>query len=44
MKHEFIEKNVGLLAVLIIIAISFGGLAETTPYSFKKKPLSLYMV
>jgi len=37
MKHEFIEKNVGLLAVLIIIAISFGGLAEITPLLFQKE-------
>ena len=25
--HEKIEKNVGLLAVLIAVAVSFGGLA-----------------
>ena len=31
-KHwEKIEKNVGLLAVLIAVAVSFGGLAELTP-------------
>ena len=36
MKHEFIEKNVGLLAILIIIAISFGGLAQITPLIFQK--------
>lgn len=31
-KHwELIEKNVGLLAVLIAVAVSFGGLAEITP-------------
>ncbi|MEI6896853.1 MAG: cytochrome-c oxidase, cbb3-type subunit II [Psychromonas sp.] len=35
MKHEFIEKNVGLLAILIIIAISFGGLAQITPLMFQ---------
>ena len=26
--HEKIEKNVGLMAVLIAVAVSFGGLAE----------------
>lgn len=35
-KHwEKIEKNVGLLAVLIAVAISFGGLAEITPLFVK---------
>ncbi|TEW53691.1 cytochrome-c oxidase, cbb3-type subunit II [Psychromonas sp. RZ22] len=37
MKHEFIEKNAGLLAVFIIIAISFGGLAQITPLIFQKE-------
>jgi cytochrome c oxidase cbb3-type subunit 2 len=37
MKHEFIEKNAGLLAILIIIAISFGGLAQITPLIFQKE-------
>jgi len=37
MKHELIEKNVGLLAILIIIAISFGGLAQITPLVFQKE-------
>lgn len=31
MSHEKIEKNVGLMAILIVIAISFGGLAEIVP-------------
>ena len=34
MKHEKIEKNVGLLAVLTAVAISFGGLAEIVPLYF----------
>ncbi len=34
MSHEKIEKNVGLMAILIIIAISFGGLAEIVPLFF----------
>jgi len=37
MKHEFIEKNVGLLAILIVIAISFGGLAQIVPLMFQKE-------
>jgi cytochrome c oxidase cbb3-type subunit 2 len=31
MKHEVIEKNVGLLGVLVAIVISFGGLVEIIP-------------
>ncbi len=34
MSHERIEKNVGLMAILIIVAISFGGLAEIVPLFF----------
>ena len=37
MKHETVEKNVGLLAILIVIAISFGGLVEITPLIFQKE-------
>ena len=29
--HEVVEKNVGLMIVLILIAVSFGGLAEIVP-------------
>lgn len=36
MKHEVIEKNVGLMVVLILIVISFGGLAEIVPLFFHK--------
>ncbi len=31
MKHEIVEKNIGLMIVLIIVAISFGGLAQIIP-------------
>ena len=31
MKHDVIEKNIGLMIVLILVAISFGGLAEIVP-------------
>ena len=37
MKHENIEKNVGLMVVLILVAISFGGLAEIVPLFFQKQ-------
>jgi cytochrome c oxidase cbb3-type subunit 2 len=39
-KHwERIEKNVGLLAVLIAIAVSLGGLAEITPLFVKAQTI-----
>jgi cytochrome c oxidase cbb3-type subunit 2 len=34
MKHEKIERNVGLLGVLTAVAISFGGIAEIVPLYF----------
>jgi len=34
MKHEVIEKNIGLMIVLILVAISFGGLAQIVPLFF----------
>jgi cytochrome c oxidase cbb3-type subunit 2 len=37
MKHEVIEKNVGLMIVLIIVAISFGTLVELVPLMFAKQ-------
>lgn len=37
MKHEKVEKNIGLLAILVVVAISFGGLAEITPLLFQKE-------
>lgn len=35
MRHEIIEKHIGLMAVLIAIAVSFGGLAEIIPLMFQ---------
>jgi cytochrome c oxidase cbb3-type subunit 2 len=35
-KHKTIEKNIGLLAVLTAVAISFGGLVEIVPLFFQK--------
>lgn len=36
MQHEKIEKNIGLMIVLIVVAISFGGLVEIVPLFFQK--------
>lgn len=33
-KHDYIEKNIGLMIVLIVVAISFGGLAQIVPLFF----------
>jgi cytochrome c oxidase cbb3-type subunit 2 len=35
--HEFIEKRVGVLSVLILLVISFGGLAEIVPLFHMQK-------
>ena len=37
--HEKIEKNVGLLAVLIAVAVSFGGLAEIVPLMYQAEAI-----
>ena len=37
MKHDVIEKNVGLMIILIIVAISFGTLVELVPLFFIKQ-------
>ncbi|MEI8595637.1 cytochrome-c oxidase, cbb3-type subunit II [Photobacterium sp. Hal280] len=34
-RHELVEKNVGLLAILIVIAISLGALVEITPLIYQ---------
>lgn len=36
MKHDIVEKNIGLMMVLIVVAISFGGLAQIVPLFFSK--------
>ena len=36
MSHEVVEKNVGLMMILIVIVISFGGLVEIVPLFFIK--------
>ena len=37
--HELIEKNVGLLTILILVAISFGALAQILPLMFQQQVL-----
>ena len=42
LKHQTVEKNVGLMGVLIALVISFGGIAEIIPLMFQAqivKPL-----
>lgn len=35
--HDIVEKNLGLMTVLVIIAISFGGLVQIVPQFFLKE-------
>jgi len=37
--HELIEKNVGLLTILILVAISFGAMAQILPLMFQQQVL-----
>ena len=37
--HELIEKNVGLLTILILIAISFGAMTQIMPLMFQQEVL-----
>ena len=34
--HALLEKNIGIMGILILIAVSFGGLAEIVPLFFLK--------
>lgn len=34
--HEIIEKNTGLLIILVLLVVSFGGLVEIVPLFFQK--------
>ena len=36
MNHEKVEVNIGLMTILVVIVISFGGLAEIVPLYFMK--------
>ena len=40
MDHSTIEKNIGLMAVLIVVAISFGGLAEIVPLMYQAQTIT----
>lgn len=35
--HDLVEKNIGLMVILIVVAISFGGLVEVVPQFFSKE-------
>ena len=37
--HEKVEKSVGLMAVLIAVAVSFGGLAEIVPLMYQAEAI-----
>jgi cytochrome c oxidase cbb3-type subunit 2 len=37
--HELIEKNVGLLTILILVAISFGAMVEITPLMYQQQTM-----
>ena len=38
--HEKVEKNVGLMGILIAVAISFGGLSQIIPLMFQAEAVS----
>jgi cytochrome c oxidase cbb3-type subunit 2 len=38
--HAIVEKNVGLLTVLILVAISLGGMAQITPLMFQQQTMA----
>lgn len=40
MNHGIIEKNIGLMAVLIAVVISFGGLVEIVPLMFSAQAIT----
>jgi cytochrome c oxidase cbb3-type subunit 2 len=39
MKHTTLEKNIGLMSVLIVLVISFGGLAEIVPLMYQAEAI-----
>ncbi len=39
MSHEKLETNIGLMAILIAVAISFGGLAEIVPLMYQAEAI-----
>ncbi|WP_067522388.1 cytochrome-c oxidase, cbb3-type subunit II [Endozoicomonas ascidiicola] len=37
MKHDIVEKNIGLMVILVVVAISFGSLVEIVPLFFQNE-------
>ena len=37
MNHDFVEKNIGMMIILTVVAISFGALVEIVPLFFLKE-------
>ena len=35
--HDIVEKNIGLMVLLVVVAISFGGLVQIVPQFFLKE-------
>ncbi len=35
MKHELLEKNIGLMALMMVLAVSIGGLTQIVPLFFQ---------
>ena len=35
-KHDILEKNIGLMVVMMVVAISFGTLVEIVPLFFQQ--------
>ena len=42
--HDIVEKNLGLLTIFIIIAISFGGLVQIVPQFFLKETMPSFWI
>ena len=40
MKHEIIEKNIGLMVILIVLVIAVGGLVEIVPLMFQAQTIT----
>ena len=41
--HKKLEKNIGLMGVFIVIAVSLGGLVEILPLIFQDQVATLFM-
>lgn len=39
MKHEILEKNISLMAILVVVVISIGGLVEIVPLMFSSQTI-----